>query len=339
MSDDNSDDIDDWSFEEDYIDDDPDGVDADPEPDATPDADPQPGLLTRTADGIGRGVGMLIFGTLGGIGRVGHTTMKAGFATVDSLLPFSGRMYQSLAEWSVSRLYQQSGGDAVGLIVNDDLSLDLEVAKLCETEVDNDGVKAGGWRTRSRERSWAETAQGRDIARLGKAPIVVLPEPSTRRVAPIEAQVERAITTGNWQHVFRVEQPGAVELNVDIDAAQGSPSDAVADGGYDAWLRDVKHGVLEDTLVDISDPQRVSFNSVVDTYREESDAERLDEQQRLGFEAGRLGEDDRDVIAQVIKLLLVVGLLLAIVTIGPKLLGGGGGAGISDVAPLMVGLI
>jgi len=185
MSDD-GDDIDDWSFEEDYIDDGPDGADAGPDPDATPDADPQPGLLTRTADGIGRGVGMLIFGTLGGVGRVGHTATKAGFATVDSLLPFSGRMYQSLAEWSVSRLYQQSGGDAIGLIVNDDLSLDLEVAKLCETEVDNDGVKAGGWRTRSRERSWAETAQGRDIARLGKAPIVFLPEPSTRRVAPIE---------------------------------------------------------------------------------------------------------------------------------------------------------
>lgn len=317
-----------------------DGTDTDNDPDH----DTSSSTLTRVADGLGRGAGMALFGTAGAIGRVGHSGLKAGFATVDSLLPFSGALYQSLATWSVSRLYQQSSGDAVACVVTEDLSLEFEPAKLCENEVETDGVKMGGWRTRSRDRAWKETAGGRDIARLGKAPVVFLPEPSTRRVAPIEAQVERAIATGNWQHVFSVEQPGAVQMQSDItiDAPDGSDAEsALADGGYDAeaWIRNVERAVLEDTLVNISDPQRVSFNSVVSTYREESDSERMDEQQRLGYEAGRLGQEEQDVIAKVIKLLLVIGLLLAIVTIGPDLLGGGGGGSISDLAPIMMGLM
>jgi hypothetical protein len=259
------------------------------------------------------------------------------------------RPYSRLATWSLNRMYKNTDGDAVGAVINEDLSIDFEPTQLQEADVDTEAgeVTEPGWTTNRRETTWRETAQGRDIARVGQTPLVFLPETSTRRVAPLEAKVQTAIETGNWQHVFRVEEPNAVQMNTTLYMADNGGDGAVADGGYsaadvqgyDAQLAGVESAVLEDTLVDISDPQRISLSRLRDTYREEGDHDHTDEVGRLNFEAGRAAAEDVDVIGKIVKVLLAVAALLAVVIIGPDLLGGGGvGGGMGGVTPFMTGL-
>jgi hypothetical protein len=136
-------------------------------------------------------------------------------------------------------------------------------------------------------------------------------------------------------------------MNTTLYMADNGGDGAVADGGYsaadvqgyDAQLAGVESAVLEDTLVDISDPQRISLSRLRDTYREEGDHDHTDEVGRLNFEAGRAAAEDVDVIGKIVKVLLAVAALLAVVIIGPDLLGGGGvGGGMGGVTPFMTGL-
>jgi len=97
--------------------------------------------------------------------------------------------------------------------------------------------------------------------------------------------------------------------------------------------------VLDDTLVDISNDERVSFQKVVDQYRAQSDVERMDEQQRLGFQAGRVDADERDVQGFVIKVMLLALGIVAAALIGPDLLSQAGSAASDSggVVPFMLG--
>lgn len=315
--------------------------------DVVDERDPSQHTGTKLADGLAKLGTYTVMIPVAFTGRVVHTSAKTAAQTVD-WLPFMDRPYSRLATWSLNRMYKNTDGDAVGAVINEDLSIEFEPTQLQEADVDTEAgeVTEPGWTTNRRETTWRETAQGRDIARVGQTPLVFLPETSKRRVAPLEAKVQTAIETGNWQHVFRVEDPNAVQMNTTLYMAENS-GEAVADGGYsaadvqgyDAQLAGVESAVLEDTLVDISDPQRISLSRLRDTYREEGDHDHTDEVGRLNFEAGRAAAEDVDVIGKIVKVLLAVAALLAVVIIGPDLMGGGGvGGGMGGVSPIMIGL-
>lgn len=304
----------------------------------------------KVGDALGKAGGMALFIPAGIAGRAVHATLKHGTQTLEPILPFIGRTYQKLGVWSIERMHAQSSGDAVAARLGEDLSLSFEPAKLKDAEVDDDGAEQSGWHLKSTDRVWDETMGGRDIARLGKAPLIFLPDDSTRRVSPVEARVRSAIERGDWQHVFRVERDSAIQMDTTLYAADpgGNDPQAVADGGgeivdYDAVPARVRHAILEDTLVDISDPGRVSMSKLSDMYREDGDADRMDEVGRLNYEAGRLDAEDTDVIGKVVKLLLAIAAILAVIVVGPKIFGatggavsGGGGGG--GLIPILIGL-
>jgi len=310
-------------------------------------------IMTNDANEI-RGVGVVsealavvgayaLFAPIAVIGAATTKTSKIGAEILGTLLPSSDAAWRRVAIWSLNQMHKNSGGDAVGLVINEDMSLDIQPAKLKRGTLDDDDVEEPGWHLRDRDRVWAETADGRDLARAGKAPVAFLPASSTRRVSPIEAEVKAAIDNDRWQHVLSVDQPSAVEMDVTLDAAAANAAqngEAVADGGVDARVRNVKRAVLDDTLVDISNDERVSFQKVVDQYRAQSDVERMDEQQRLGFQAGRVDADERDVQGFVIKVMLLALGIVAAALIGPDLLSQAGSAasGSGGVVPFMLGL-
>lgn len=310
------------------------------------DREPSQNAATKLADGLAKVGTYSVMIPVAVCGRVGHTSAKTAAQTVD-WLPFMDRPYSRLASWSLNRMYKSTDGDAIGAVINEDLSINFEPTQLQEADVDTEAgeVTEPGWTTNRRETTWRETAQGRDIARVGQTPLVFLPETSTRRVAPLEASVQTAIETGNWQHVFRVEEPNAVQMNTTLYMANNNGG-AVADGGYsatdvqgyDAELAGVESAVLEDTLVDISDPQRISLSRLRDTYREEGDHDHTDEVGRLNFEAGRAAAGDADVIGKIVKVLLAVAALLAVVIIGPDLMSQTGSAAGSSMVPFQIAL-
>jgi hypothetical protein len=301
---------------------------------------------------IGDRIGLLgawmLVGMIGIPLRALHAGVKNASEVFEVIVPFKSRLYRSLARWAVERMHKSAGGDAVAARLGEDMSLSLEPAKLKDADVDEDGVEQPGWHVKSDDRVWDETMGGRDIARLGKAPVVFLPDDSTRRVSPIEAQVKNAFSRGDWQHLFRVEQPDAVEMDTTlyVDPRAAGGDGAIADGGQNVTDHDtvptaVKHGVLEDTLVDISQPGRISMARLSEMYREAGDADRMDEVGRLNYEAGRLDAEDTDVVGKVFKLLLAAAALVAAATIGPDLVGGAaaGGAGGGSLVPFVLGLI
>jgi len=283
--------------------------------------------------------------------RILQEGSKMSAEIVDAVLPFSDRLYRNLATWSLERMAFSAGTDTVGVEIHDDGSLDFVPVKHSHAEVNADEgeVTQSGWQVKDCDRAYAETSNGTETQRLGKAQAVLLDGGGTRRVAPTEARVRNALVDGRWQHVFRVEEPGAVEMPLVVDGeGVGDGSQAVADGGATVAAPHVKEAVLEDTLVDITpedgyDGEVLSLSKVRDTYREVGDVERLDEQERLGYEAGRLAGRDDDTISKVIKILLAVAAILAVVIIGPDLLGQGGGAAgsaISDITlPFVTALL
>jgi len=299
------------------------------------------------ADQVGLLGAWVLVGAVGVPLRALHAGAKNAAEVFEIIIPFKSRLYRSLTRWAVERMHKTGGGDAVAARIGEDMSLSLEPAKLKDADVDEDGADQAGWHLKSTDRVWDETMGGRDIARLGKAPVVFLPDDSTRRVSAIEAQVKNAFSRGDWQHLFRVEQEGAVEMDTTlyVDPRAAGGDGAIADGGqnvtdHDTLPTTVKHAVLEDTLVDISQPGRISMARLSEMYRQAGDADRMDEVGRLNYEAGRLDAEDTDVIGKVFKLLLAIAAILAVVLIGPDLLGSAtAGASGGSLVPFVLGLM
>ncbi|RLM53188.1 hypothetical protein DVK02_14965 [Halobellus sp. Atlit-31R] len=300
-------------------------------------------LYDRVINGVGKladqaaaDAGVLVFGLIGLLLRAGHEFIKAGTTTALTIIPFASRVWKSLAQFAIYRYHKKAGGDAIGLVHMPSGNVDLEAVKYVAE--DPEEKKSAGWHAKSREKSWDEGADGREVDYLGgKTPIALFDESASQRATPLEARWAQALDLDRVEDVYlnaqlrqvKVESPGA-----------GANGAAIADGGVTSDVTVDAKGPLADNLVDISprdnhDGMRISTRKVKNTYRQEAGSEKIEEAKRLGFLAGRMGNMDR---TDMVKIMLIALGIVAAATMGPGLIEGlfssassatsGGGGGI-----------
>jgi len=338
--------LDDELIDEDTLDEATDGDDAD--------ADDETDRLGATAAQIGDALGRLgaavLFVPLGIAGRAAHAGTKGGLSFLTLVIPFFGKVHESLAKWALYKYYKKSSGDAIGLIHEPNGQVDLLPVKYKEQSVDEDEVERAGWHALGRERSWHEGADGREVDRIGRTPIVLLDSASTQRATATEARFSECLDLGQKEKLYRVPDRSALDVTVQVGgpgagAAGNGHAGARADGGVqmDILEANAQKAIWEQSVVDIGtddhDGMRINPRKVKETYREQTGSEQLDEVERLGFLAGKVGSNVDSGF--VVKVLLIALGIVAAATIGPDLLGtasnAGGGGGGGGIMPFMLG--
>lgn len=302
---------------------------------------PDPKEETRDGWDRGRAIGKRIGGKAGAAvaGTIAAVMMAFG-GLLMKIIPYGGRFWKGLAVRSIEKYHRRVGGDAVGLLHKPNGHIKLEAVKW--TEGDPEEEKRPGWQASGRDKTWTASADGREVDRLGKAPVVLLDESANHRATVVEARVAEALDMGEYQPLYesdRIEVDATVEPQVDPSAMDADGS-AVADGGHSGWqIDDIRIGdvVDNDAIVDISpeddhDGQHVSLRKVKETYRHKSDAETMENVKTAAFLAGRANTDMKSF---VIKVMLVGAGLAMLGLVGPELVsalfGGGGGGGGSTI--------
>jgi hypothetical protein len=296
---------------------------------------------------LGRLSALLVFGLLGIAGRALHEGSKAGVSIITTLLPFAGKAQKALFLWALRQYHKKGGGDAVGFIHEPDGSVEPVPVKHKPQSIEEENTERAGWHALDRDQSWHEGADGREVDRLGKTPIVFLDSASIRRATPTEARVAQCLDLNRVNDLYHIPSKDAVDMTVHVGGATAGAegngqAGAVPDGGlaWDVLETQVKEAVWQESLVDIGvddhDGMRIDPRKVKETYREKTGSEQLDEVERLGFLAGQLGTDDPTGF--IIKVLLIALGFVAAAIIGPDLLsqaGGAGGAG--GIVPFWLG--
>jgi len=299
---------------------------------------------TRVGDALGKAGGLIVWAPVAIAGRAGHEMLRVGGTMLFALLPFARRPLDGLAKWALQRKHKKAGGDAIGLVFEPDGGVDLVPVKYKPQTTDDGEVERAGWHAIDREQTWHEGADGREVDRLGRTPVVLLDSASCNRATVTEARFAQCLDLDQVDPIVQVPSKDALDVTVQVG---GSPANgtAVADGGHGASQMEllesnVKESIWQADVVDIGsgehDGMRIDPRKVKETYREKTGSEQLDEVERLGFLAGRAGKGDRTGF--IIKVLLIALGLVAAATIGPGLFGSMSGA-TESLAPLMLGLI
>jgi hypothetical protein len=303
--------------------------------------DHAPSVTTRLGDGLGRLSAILVFGPLGIAGRALHEGSKAGVSIITTLMPFAGKAQKALFLWALRQYHKKGGGDAVGLIHEPDGSVEPVPVKHKPQSIEEEDAERAGWHALDRDQSWHEGADGREVDRLGKTPIVFLDSASTQRATVTEARVAQCLDLDRVEGVYQVPSTDAIDMTVQVGSADAGvggngQAGAVPDGGmaWDVLEANVKKAAWEKSIIDIGvddhDGMRIDPRKVKETYREKTGSEQLDEVERLGFLAGQLGTEDPTGF--IIKVLLIALGFVAAAIIGPDLLsqasGAGGGGGL-----------
>lgn len=293
------------------------------------------GVGTKIGDALGATGGWLIMLPIAILGRTVHEGTKTAASVVGTVMPFAEKPWKNLLKFAFYKYHKAAGGDAVGLIHEPSGSIEPVAVKHKSQTIDEEEAERAGWHAKGRDQSWHEAADGREVDRLGKAPVVLLDSASTQRATVTEARFAQALDLDNVEPLYQVEDEGQVDITVQMTGNGGSAgTPAMADGGaaWEATETAVRGAVFDRALVDIGagehDGMRIDPRKVKETYREKSGAEQLDEVERLGFLAGKLGGTDMQGF--VIKVLLIALGIVAAALIGPDLLsqassGGGGG--------------
>jgi len=295
---------------------------------------------TAAGDGLGTLSGAAIGLPLAIIGRGVHTGTKTALGLL-SVLPISSP-WRGATKWSLRQLHKSAGGDAIGLVHEPNGSVEPVPVKFKQQSVEEGGAERAGWHEFGGDRSWHEGADGREVDRLGKTPVVLLDSASAQRATATEARFAQCLDLDQVEGLYQLRDDGQVDITVQMGDASGT-SAALPDGGaaWEATDAAIKGAVKDRALVDIGaddhDGMRIDPRKVKETYREKTGGEQLDEVERLGFLAGSLGE--QDATGFVIKVLLIALGIVAAATIGPDLLSqaSSGASGSSGVVPFMIG--
>jgi hypothetical protein len=303
---------------------------------------PRGKLDVWSARGAGRNAGVVVASWITGlIAAVGGFVV--GLLT--RLVPYGGRFWKALAVMSVERYHRVAGGDAVGVNLKQSGKVDLEPVAYRPADIEDQ--KRAGWQAAGRDKAWEASADGREVDRLGKAPVVFLDESASQRATAVEARVAEAIDLGRFREVLDAQNVQVVKEIVMPEAGDGQGDAAVADGGTveeNTRLEDATIDAIQDVIVDITpdgdyDGQAISMRKVKETYRQKADGEKMEEAKTYGYLAGMSMHDNRGM---VIKILLIALAMIMAATMGPTLIqvlfgGGGGSAGSSfpiSIAPL-----
>ena len=248
-------------------------------------------------------------------------------------IPKQSTLFRKLALNSIKQYHKRDGGDALAIDARAGQQLDLTPVKYRSAGECDEGEKPG-WVAKDGTKTWHAASEGRVVDYLNNTPIVALDRDSHVECGWLRPRIAEAIELDNYDGLYTNPQ-----LNLVADAT-ASNGQAVADGGTPELELGSPGQWAGDALVDLDsgegyDGMRVSFRKATEWMSEQTTTQEMQMQEDRGYIRGLANGDSGP---SVFKLLLLCAAIilgtLAIVLLGPELVGGGGGGG--GINPLMI---
>ncbi|CAI49742.1 uncharacterized protein NP_7026A (plasmid) [Natronomonas pharaonis DSM 2160] len=260
-------------------------------------------------------------------------------STAFRIVPFTGRLFKRMAVKSIENYHKKAGGDAVGIVAKEGQQIDLIPVKYRTPEEVDEGEKAG-WKAKGIDKVWNPGPEGYSVNYIGRTPTVPLQRDDHVEAGWLKPRIGTAIELDNYWPLF--VNPD-ITANIDYGAAGGSQR-ARADGGINdpavSFELDSPGEWAGDNIIDLDsgdgyDGMRISFNKAKEWRAETTTSESMQMQEDRGFLRGRLSGDEGPSLFKLLLLCAAIILgVLAIVLIGPQLVGGEDGG--SSMNPLLV---
>ena len=250
------------------------------------------------------------------------------------LLGIRGTLYKRMVVKGLENFHKTAGGDAVAINAKAGQQLDLEPVLYRTPEEVEEGEKPG-WKVKGRDKVWNPAKEGNSVNYLGRTPMVNLEDDEHVEAGWLAPRVGQAIELDNYWPLFTNAQINAV-----IDAGQPATDGARADGGMKVDLElDSPGRWAGDNLIDLDsgdgyDGMRISASKAREWQAEHTDSEHMQMQEDRGYLRGLASGDDTDVVRIFLYAALLVIGVLAVVLLGPELVGGSDGGG--GINPLMI---
>lgn len=253
------------------------------------------------------------------------------------LLRVRGTLYKRMMLRSLRQYHKIAGGDAVAINAQAGQQLGLEPVKYRSPEAVGEGENPG-WKVKGREKVWNPGPEGNNVNYLGKTPTVLLEDDDHVEAGWLAPRIGTAIELDNYWPLFTDADINAV---VDYQPTAGGGQAARADGGANIELELDHFGEwAEDNIIELDsgagyDGLRISTAKAREWRAEQADSEQMQLQEDRAFIRGLRNGDGGPGLVKL--LLLCAGIILgtlAIVLLGPELVGGGGGGG--GINPLTI---
>jgi len=264
------------------------------------------------------------------------------------VMPLSKRFWRGLSMFALTKWYRKTGADAIGIEGTDETkTASLTPIKWFDGSEDED--REPGWKASGKDRYWQASKHGGPV-RVGKVPLMALDRDEARAGTLYESRVTEAIDQGATRPLLNIE---GAELSADVTLHDqtGAGQQAMADGGV-SWVRNGfeakprSQPIFEDAIVDLSssegyDGQAISFFSYANTDPMKTAPEVVDQAEKRGEAAARLGGDGVNHKKIILYALLGAGLIVAASNL-PAILeffaggSGGGGSGGSAIPSIMI---
>jgi hypothetical protein len=283
---------------------------------------------------------------------IGRVTGKALATIPKPMIGIRETMFKRMFTKALENYHKAAGGDAIAINARENQHIEIEPVLYRSPEEVEEGEQPG-WKVKGRDKAWKATEEG-SVDYLGRTPVVNLED---------DAHVEAGWLAPRMGHAIELDQYSPVFTNptfksvFDVGGQQANPN-ALADGGQevgpqqelDRWAQNHLGGLELDqpglfsgeTLIDLDsgegyDGMRISASKAREWQAEHAPSEQMQMQEDRGYLRGLAHGDDGP---SVTKLLLICAAIilgaLAIIELGPILLGGGGGGG--GINPLTIGL-
>jgi len=264
---------------------------------------------------------------------IGRWAGKAIATVPKPLLGIRATLFKRMATKSLNNYYKTiSGADAIAINAKAGQRLDLEpVAYRAPDECGDDEMP--GWYAKDRDKVWSPASEGNSVNFLGgKTPTVILEDDDHVEAGFLAPRIGEAIELDNYWPVFTNANINAV---LDAGPAQNG---ARADGGVSLEL-DSPGKWAGDNVIDLDSGDgyggmRISTAKAREWRAEHTDSEAMKRAEDRGRLMEALGGDETDVVRLFLYAALLVIGVLAVVLLGPELVGGGGGGG--GINPLTI---
>jgi len=272
-------------------------------------------------------------------------------ATAPKLIPKQSRLFRRMALTSLRNYHKRSGGDALGIEARPGQQIDIVPVKYKPPETTDEEERAG-WHIKGRDRTYDPGPDGQNVSFIdGKVPSVLLHSDASAEVGWLAPRIGQAIELDNYSPVF--VGPTLSPQTQPQQATNPSQNGAVADGGNSIAVETpsvngydmIDPGEFSgDNIVDLAsgqghDGMRISLKKAKEWLAEDADSEKMQMQEERGYLAGLANNNSADAKRIFLYAVLFCLGVLAIVILGPKLVGGGGGGGsINPLVALPTGL-
>lgn len=256
------------------------------------------------------------------------------------LLGIRGTLFKRMAIKSIENYHKAAGGDAIAINAKAGQQVDLEPVLYRPPENCDEGEKPG-WKVKGRDKVWNPAKEGNSVNYLGRTPTVQLEDDAHVEAGWLAPRIGHAIEMDQYWPLFT-----DATFNAVIDAQTGDKGQqpAVADGGMSVNLElDDPGRWAGDNIIDLDsgdgyDGMRISTAKAREWQAEHTDSEHMQMQEDRGYLRGLANGDEGPGIVKLLLLCAAIILgTLAIVLLGPKLLGGSG-ASINPLVALPMGL-